>query len=395
MTYRILDCCRLCEHPVLIPYLDLGEQPLANGLLQTADEPFERYPLALCYCERCRLSQLSVVVEPKLMFTDYRWRSGISKSWQEHCKQLVKDLARMGNFDGATIIDIGSNDGTLLAEFDRRYVNVKTVGVDPSPIDAHLYKNVMIKGMWGQSAAKTIRETEGPASIITATNVLAHIDDLHGFIQAVTYAMADEGIFVVEVPSQASLLINLLFDTVYHEHLSYFGLVQLRWLLAKHGLWIVSVLPIDSQGGSLSVMAIKSDEKVIDPQFIDEIPIDKYHKFQQYVDRHCKNFLNSLGRIRSSEYNVIGVGASAKATVFLNYLGLTQEDLYCVYDDNELKQGLFIPGTGIQVRKTWEGFSKHDALLLLSWNIAEELKAKFRGLGNPVIYRQGGKVVVE
>ncbi len=216
---KIISLCRSCKGSNLIPYLDLGITPLANGLIKPSDvsknEP--KFPLIVCYCKDCSLSQLSVVVNPEILFRDYFYMSSISNTFKTHCNTISLDLIEeMKLNDDDLIVDIASNDGCLLQEFKK--MKIKTLGIEPAVNLAKIANSSGIETLncfWDNETAMKIAREYGGAKVITAFNVFAHVDDVHSFIQNIKIALRDDGIFVIEVPYLVDFLEKHEFDTVY------------------------------------------------------------------------------------------------------------------------------------------------------------------------------------
>ena len=223
--YKKLLSCRICGSKKLSKYLNLGEMPLANSLIrpEKKDQKEPVFPLEVLFCENCSLSQLSIVVDPKILFWGYVYRSSISKTFQNHCRQMAVDLKKILKQDNPFILDIASNDGCLLKEFKKE--GYKVVGVEPATNLAEIaIKNGIhtISSFWNDKTASKIVKELGKPEVITATNVLAHVDDINSFVNSLKIILNDDNFFVMEVPTVANIIEKNEFDTIYNEQLSYF-----------------------------------------------------------------------------------------------------------------------------------------------------------------------------
>lgn len=397
MDYKFVTECRICGSSNLRKYLDLGNQPLANNLVEGLSA--KKYPLQVLFCEKCSLSQLSIVVSPKILYKDYPYRSSISQTFKEHCKDMA--LIIKGLFKDAPgnplVVDIASNDGCLLEQF--RTQGYYTMGVEPCK---ELAKEAAKKDI------NTINEffseklvSRIPAcDVITATNVLAHIDDIKGFIKACKKLLRafSKGILVIEVPYIYNLISNNQFDTIYHEHLSYFSFKPLKELFSSLGIPIFRVEQYPIHGGSLRIYASQydRDEESSVRNLLDFEKKNKVHDFRTYksyakkVEYLREHFVNLLEDLKSKNKKVMGYGASAKGISLLNYCGLDDSHMSAIVDDTIQKQGKRTPGSGIPIvnRDNFDT-NKPDYIALLSWNFSNELKANTRSHK-----ARGGKYII-
>lgn len=385
MDYKRIEKCRVCGSKRLIKYLDLGMMPLVNALEPRFDSVSIKYPLEVLLCESCSLSQLSIVVEPNILYSNYPYRSSISSTFTEHCRVLGEILFEMFKHHGSsrekpTVLDIASNDCCLLKEF--RKIGFLINGVEPS---TNLVPEVdelipVVNAFWSEKLAKSYTYA---MDFITATNVFAHVDDLDDFVLGVKEALTDKGMFVVEVPYLKDMLICGTFDTIYHEHLSYFTFRAMKTILEKHGLNVFLVEQVSIHGGSLRVYASKHPY-LVDKSVGDLIRFENlmgygrpesYSKFVEDVEDNKDMLVKLMRAIRGKR--VVAYGASAKGVVLLNYCGLTKDDVEVIVDDTPDKQGKFSPGTIIQIVSP-EILEKRppDFILMLAWNFFDEIYKK-------------------
>lgn len=372
MVTRI-TVCRLCGSPDLWEFFTLGDQPLANDLV-SADRLAgvdERFPLTVVRCDKCGHVQLLHTVSPDRLFSDYRFQSGISAGWHQHCAEFA--AAQTQRRGPGFVIDIGSNDGTLLTKFqDRRW---RVLGIEPA---ANLARTAPVRTLsiaWTMALADKIRHGDGPADLIIAQNVLGHVNDPVEFLRAAKHAVAPTGCLVVEVPDLRRLLAMLAFDTIYHEHLSYWSVGTIQRAAARAELQVVDCVFLPIHGGSLRV-TLRPDH-VIGMSWIGDTDLgtsEPFLTFQSRVDEH----LHELRKLWADATPPIwGYGASAKATVMLNALGLAPER---IVDDAPSKQGLYVPGVRIPITGP-AGIETAQTLVLFSWNWAEDLKRRARDAG--------------
>lgn len=359
--------------------------PLVNALESRFDAVSTKYPLEVLLCESCSLSQLSIVVDPKVLYANYPYRSSISSTFKKHCRHLGEKLYTMFQQHGSsrpkpTVLDIASNDCCLLREF--RDVGFIINGVEPS---TNLVPEVdqlipVVNDFWSEKLAKSFTYS---MDFITATNVFAHVDDIHDFVMGVSEALTDKGMFVVEVPYIKDMIVCGTFDTIYHEHLSYFTFRAMKTILENHGLNVFMVEQVSIHGGSLRVYASKypypEDKSVSDLLRFENLMgfgrPESYVSFVEQVEDNKARIIKLMNAIKGRR--VAAYGASAKGVVLLNYCGLTKDDVQVIIDDTPDKQGRFSPGTGIQIlSSTLIEKNPPDFILMLAWNFFDEIYRK-------------------
>ncbi|ATZ61221.2 MAG: class I SAM-dependent methyltransferase [Methanosarcinales archaeon Met12] len=389
--------CRVCGSEKLHKFLSLGPTPLANSFLREnqleAVEPY--YPLDVYFCSNCYLVQLLDVVSPEVLFKEYAYVTGASKPMQAHFTGLVEDVIQ--NFkisEDGLIVDIGSNDGTLLQCFSK--LGLQTLGIEPASNIARLAEAKgfrTVNEFFSEKCAVKIHEEHGNADVILATNVFAHTDDLEGFVRGIKYLLADNGTFVIEVPYLLNLLNNLEFDTIYHEHLSYFAVYPLIYLFRKFNMEVVPV-----HGGSIRVFVQKAakqqSQRVTALLLIEqEAKLDSlktYTKFGEEVYSLKEKLVKLLKALKNEGVRITGYGATAKGNTLLNYCKIGTDILDYISDTTPFKQGCYTPGMHIPVFPEEEFHEDPpDYSLLLAWNYANEILQKERK------YRQnGGKFIL-
>jgi novobiocin biosynthesis protein NovU/D-mycarose 3-C-methyltransferase len=406
---RPVTACRVCHSSDLALVLDLGAVPLANALLTRADlasvqgggpaEP--RFPLSLLLCERCGHVGLSVVVDPILMFQKYPYVTGTSPTMRAHFAALATSVhARLPPAE-RFVVEIGSNDGTLLAamqECGARGAPVRVLGVDPANNIASLARArgvPTVAEIFSNSLAKTIRAEQGGAGAFLGNNVVAHIDDLADLISGARTVLHEDGLFVFEVPHVLSLFERVEFDTIYHEHLSYFSLACLSRWLADAGMPVFDVEEQTVHGGTLRVWASPNARRQAEsPDGTGRVNAvlmrehaagiaraDTWKDFATKVDvvRRELPALLADRRTRLSR-RVGGYGAAAKGSTMLCTSGVDSDALAYVVDRNPLKQGMYTPGTHIEIVGPERlETDPVDDLLVLAWNLVDEIVTSLPG----------------
>lgn len=372
----------------LLPYLDLGLLPLSNNLAESVEDNIhnEKYPLQVLLCENCGLSQLNIVVDPEILFSHYVYRSSINKGYVDHCRQMaisLKDKYHLS--DKSFVIDIAGNDGALLREF-KDEIGCQVLNVDPA---TNLYEICELSGVrmfckfWGIDAVNHIAANwHQKADIITATNVFAHVDNVHEFIEAAKIVLAPTGKLVLEFPYLIDFIDNGEFDTIYFEHLSYFSIGPLRRLVEKCGLNIESVIKQPIHGGSVRVIIGNDDPDDSVQQFINleafYRDIDVYKDFEYNVSKTIEDFRINL---RSLPGRVAAFAASAKGNTLLNCVGDCSRIEYII-DQTPEKIGKYSPGVKLPIVDIDHMVNNEpDYLIILSWNFATEIITKCRDAG--------------
>ena len=393
---RVHGRCRVCGGTGLVRYLDLGVTPLANSYLSPEQlaKPEPVAELALQICDACGLSQLTRVVDRDLMFRNYLYVSSTTQTFRDHCAELAATAMRVGGAAaGDWALDIASNDGLLLSCFSG--LGMRVFGVDPA---RNLATEATARGIptipeyWSPAVARDAVARHGRPRVVTATNVLAHVDDVHEFIQAVGLALAPQGILVIEVPYVLDFIRRNEFDTAYHEHLSYFGLHPLAELMRMHGLVIFDVERFaEIHGGTIRVFACRVGERTPSDRMIAMLDherefgitnTDVYLGFGERVRANMAQLSDLIERFRSEGRRIWAYGASAKGNTLMNFSGTTAEAVPVVVDDNPKKWGLYTPGAHMKIVGPNElAHGAVDHLLLLAWNFEREIVQRSRAAG--------------
>lgn len=379
--------CLACDGDGVETFLDLGETALANRFL-TADEldrPEPRFPLRVGFCRACGHVQLTERVPPESMFSDYLYVSSASETLKSHFAELSRTLVdRHGLGGGDLVLDIGCNDASLLASFDR--LGVRTLGVDPAANLADLAAPAGIDrfvGFFGETTARRIAGRWGRAALVTATNTFPHIPEPGDFLAGLDAVLAPEGAFVVEAHYLGDLVEQLAFDTVYHEHVSYWALGPMVRLFERHGFQVVRAERLRLHHGQLRVTVRRAGAGRPDAsvetllRWEREQKLDRwdtYRGFAEHVRRLKAEIQATLVGIRSAGKRVAGYGAPAKGSTLLEYVGVGPDLLDYIVDRSPLKQGRYTPGSHIPIIPPERLIEdRPDYVLLLAWNFVDEV----------------------
>jgi len=380
--------CRGCGGNDLQSLLDLGRSPIANQFLTSPDEEDPTFPLHVMVCMKCAFVQLDAEAERKKVFSnEYVYLSSYSKSWLLHSENYYRMIARRLSLDSdSLVVEIASNDGYLLKFFNEDGIPV--LGVEPVNTIAEFAQKMLgietIPEFFGTELAKVIASKYPKPNLIIANNVLAHVPNIHDFIEGFSILMSETTIATFEFPHVSNLIKEKQFDTIYHEHYSYLGLTPLVPIFAKHGLHIIDVEKLPTHGGSLRVFVSKKESryeissslaKILMEEKLNDVrnPVS-INKFASDVVQIKDEFIMAIKEIKSKGKSIAAYGAAAKGNTFLNYTGIGKEYIDYVVDLNPTKQGKYLPGTKIPV--VGEEYLKNtqpDVILILPWNIDHEI----------------------
>ena len=392
LKYYKFDC-RSCGNNKLKRVISLGYQPLANNLLKDKNERIDLYPLEVNYCEKCHNCQLSVSVDPKLMFSNYLYTSSTSEVFRNHfinaAKKYVKDFKLSPN--KSYIIDIGSNDGVALKPFkDLKFKNL--LGVEPAKNLAKLANREKIKTFNGFLELKNLKKIKKNADLILASNVFAHSDKLKEMTICMKRLLNKNGTIVIEVQYLLNTLQDLTFDNIYHEHYNYWSLTSLVNFFNQFDLTIFKAERITTHGGSIRVYlknnSVKIEKSV--KNLLREEETFGIKKFQTYKNFAKKvyeiksNVIKNLNKLKKDKKKIVGYGSPAKATTALNFFGITDQIDYII-EDNKLKHGKFIPGVKIPIYSKNKIKDKIPSILVLAWNFFEDIKKNNSEISNNFI----------
>jgi hypothetical protein len=402
--YSRRTSCRICDGKNLELFLSLGEQPLANGFLNSPDDfqGEKKYRLDVYRCKECSLVQLLDVISPEILFREYLYVTGPSETMARHNRRYAKGVvSELGLDEDDLVIEVASNDGSLLSCL--REQGVRTLGIEPARnIAAVACERGIdtIDEFFNFELAANIRSAHGVASAVVANNVLAHVDEPRNFLLGCR-ELINEGFIITEFPYLGELLEKQEYDTVYHEHLCYFSLMALIRLYQEVGLTITQVKKTSVHGGSIRVYATRKSESwphhardVLD--MAEQERQLGYHTSRPYeaLSRAVRSNRNALLKLLTNlknEGNLIAAyGASAKGNTLLNYCGINTKHIDYIVDQNPLKVGLYTPGTHIPVMpvSTLES-ERPNYILILAWNYAEEIME-----GQSEFTNTGGKFIL-
>ena len=381
--------CRGCSAELLLTFLDLGSSPIANDLIPheklNSSEVF--YPLRVMTCIQCALVQLPEVATRESLFrSDYVYFSSYSSSWLEHSRNYVSKMTQLLDLgEEDLVVEVASNDGYLLQYFAEQ--GIQTLGIEPSSGVAGVAIEKGIKTIvdfFGTDIATKLAAQKKP-KLLLGNNVLAHVPDLHDFINAFSVLVADQGLITFEFPHLTNLIRNNQFDTIYHEHYSYLSVTSLVPLFASHGLRIVDVENLNTHGGSIRVYVVKTESvwetsSTVAAMLLKEAQTDprdnSIWKLLQEKTLLVKiDLLAELIDCKKDGLKVAAYGAAAKGNTLLNYCGIDSDLIDYVVDLNPHKQGSYLPGSRIPIVGL-DHLTENtpDILLVLPWNLADEIK---------------------
>ena len=384
--------------------LDLGEQPPSDAFVENIKSISQeiKFPLRLGLCNDCFFVQLLDIVDKELLFKHYPYMTSASKPIVEHFKKYANEIYNdyLISKNEPTVLEIASNDGSMLLEFKK--LGTKVIGIEPAENIAKIANEsgILTKNSFFSSAlAKEISKTEN-ISVVVANNVVAHVGDLHDFMEGIKILIKENGIFVFEVPYLNDLIQKLEFDTIYHEHLSYFALSPIINLVHQFGLEVFDIKKQSVHGGTIRVFITKKGnilQKNSVQNFLDEehqYGLDKiltYEKFAQNVIDLKSDLIESIVKLKKEKKSLIGYGASAKGTVLLNYCNIDHTILDFIVDTTPLKQGKLTPGTHIPILppNAMESKGDGDLVLLLIWNYKDAILEKEK-----LFRSKGGKFLI-
>ena len=395
--------CRFCGNKLTHTFVDLGVSPLSNSYVNYDKLDFGEVflPLKANVCDDCLLVQLDEYESPEGIFSDYSYLSSYSDSWLQHAKNYVEKVTdEFGLDENSKVIELASNDGYLLQYFKQK--NIPCLGIEPAANVAEIAKNKGIETIvdfFGKELAMKLKIQGIQADLIAANNVLAHVPDLNSFVAGMDILLKDNGVVTVEFPYLLNLIDYNQFDTIYHEHFSYFSFYTVSKVFAAHNMKLFKVEQLKTHGGSLRIYAChKVDSREID-ESVNKLlayeaergadKVDFYLNFKNKVETIKCNALKFLIEAKAAGKTVCGYGAPAKGNTLLNYCGIGPEFIQYTVDKNPLKQNTYLPGTRIPVYspdKLME--TKPDYLVILPWNIKDEIIAQEKGISE-----WGGKFV--
>ena len=386
--------CRSCGSNKLKRVVSLGYQPLANNLLKKIDEKDELYPLEMNYCSNCHNCQLSVVVDPKKMFSNYLYLSSTSKTFRDHFNKAAKKYINEFKLspNKSYIVDIGSNDGVALKPFkDLKFK--KILGIEPAKNLAKKANKEKIKTFNGFLDKKNLKKIKKNADIVLASNVFAHSDELKLMAECMLKLVKKEGTIIIEIQYLLNTLKDLTFDNIYHEHYNYWSLTSLVTFFNKFDAKIYKAEKINTHGGSLRIYVKRSKKTKIEKSVKEILKeeenfgIKNYKTYQNFAKKVYEirdNVRKNISELKKNNKKIIGYGSPAKATTALNFFGISNE-IECIIEDNKLKQGKFLPGMKIPIKSKSSLKTKPDCALVLAWNFYKEIKERNKDLAHQFI----------
>lgn len=363
---KFYNICRCCGNNFLVPWISLPLSPVANALF--TEPNYDRYSLDLRYCPDCGHLQLQAAPDPDSVFSEYRYKSGVSGSFQKHFSAYVNDVNSQHKNPGS-ILEIGSNDGYLLSKF--KDLGWHVIGVEPSEylVEEHESKGVPVITDFFNTKLVKENHWENKFDVICANNVLAHIPDMFDVIKGIERALVPEGCLVVECGDQSGIISGQFLDNVYHEHIDYYSPYSFSILLSRVGLVVEKVETINTHGISFRITARKTSGY----SNIEYQPIDMRKTALELANKVNNRTVDMFKMIDNRPF--IAYGAAAKAVTALYTLGLVNENLIGVVDDNELKQNCYFPGTNILITSPAK-MDKTALVVITAWNVYEDIKRK-------------------
>ena len=397
--------CLFCGTPLTHTFVDLGKSPLCESYLSAEQldqmEPF--YPLHVYVCAECYLVQLKEYVSGEEIFTEYAYFSSYSDSWLAHARRYTEQMIeQFGLTANSHVVEVASNDGYLLQYFVER--GIPALGVEPA---ANVAKVAVARGVptlvkfFGRATARELVAEGKQADLLLGNNVLAQVPDLNDFVAGLKIALAPAGVITIEFPHLMQLVANNQFDTIYHEHFSYFSWLSAERIFAAHGLVLFDVEELPTHGGSLRIYARHDDDatkpiteraRELRQREVDAglLSLDYYRSFALQVEKIKRDLLEFLIEAKRAGKRVVGYGAPGKGNTLLNYCGIRTDFLDFTVDRSPYKQGKFLPGTQIPIRHPDAIREvRPDYVLILPWNLRDEIAAQLA-----YVREWGGRLVV-
>jgi SAM-dependent methyltransferase len=390
-----VECCQICGHAPLTHVLSLGYMPPVNQMVPIGEPPRQQpwFPTDLLHCSSCELVQLGLAVDPVIIFPpEYPYTSGTTKLLRDNFAELYSEASAMLALSPADlVVDIGSNDGTLLANF--KAGGHRVLGIEPTDVGKIAASRGIptVQRYFTPAVAAELRGEHGAARVVTAANCFAHIEDVHAIVEGILDLLAPDGVFISESHYLIGLMQRLQYDTVYHEHLRYYSLTSLAHLLQLHGLEVFHARAIPTHGGSIRVYAARrgaremreSVASMLASEPRGESMLARLDAFRREVMLSKLRLLSMLRELKEAGARICGISAPSRASTLVNYVGLDEAIIdYVCEIAGSLKIGKYMPGTSIPVVEESRLFADQpDCAIVFSWHIADELAPKLRAKG--------------
>lgn len=382
--------CRVCDSTHLEMVIDLGEQPWCNHFLKKEEvgkEPF--YPLRVLFCHDCHTSQLDFTVKKEIMFGDHTYLSGTTKSLSEHFRNIANevDTKFFAHAKQKSVLDIGSNDGTQLKHFQA--LGYEVLGVESSKTTARIANDAGVPTLNAFFNQQTMANIGKQFDVFNASGVFFHLEELHSVCEAIKQGLKQDGVFVVQFLYMKSIMENLAFDQIYHEHLLYYTLETIEVLLNRHGLSMFDAYLAPIHGGSIigyishqgarepskQLLAMREEERISGCN-----TIEAYREFDLRIKQMKQDNLNYLKAAKAAGKRIYGFGAPVKGNTMLNYFGVGPDLIESLVEKNELRRGLYSPGMHIPLLIEDEVTDLPDIYYVLAWNFKKEILANNQAL---------------
>lgn len=385
-----IKVCRSCGSAELLPFLDLGAQPLANALLAEGDlsAPEQTYPIVVVLCRSCTLVQITETVPPEVLFREYIYFSSFSDTMLRHARESAERLIRERSLGrDSLVVEIASNDGYMLKNFVQ--ADIPVLGIEPARNIAVVARERGIETVdefFSAALASSLVASGRRADLMLANNVMAHVPDINDIVAGISQLLAPDGAFVMETPYVRDMIENIEFDTMYHEHVFCHSLTALEHLFQRHGLAAADVEWIAIHGGTIRVTVAHAGREGERNRVSEMLQREAdwgvgepatYHDFADRVARLRSDLVALLDRLRSEGMRVAGYGAAAKGSTLLNYMGIGLDHLDYVVDRSTYKQGRYLPGSHLPIHRPGHLLEdRPDYVLLLAWNLADEVMSQ-------------------
>jgi len=390
MNFIKIEKCRICGSRQLERILSFGEHPPANALQDSNGENEERFPLTLAFCKKCRLVQILETVNKRLLFNQYFWVTGTSSTAREFANTFFEYTQRVTTLtEDALVIEVASNDGTFLQPFVEK--GYKAIGVDSASNIVQIAKEKginTINAFWDRAVGEELILEHGRAKLVFARNVIPHVSDLHSVIDGIRCCLDDDGVGAIEFHYVGHILQDLQYDSIYHEHLCYFSIKTIKHLLKMHGFYLFHIDSSPISGGAYIVYFRKNERQITETciklmEIENQTRVNELNAWKEFGSRCKKHREISMDLVDLfAEKTVLGFGASARSSTYLNFCGFNSSNIISIIDNNPLKMHKYTPGSSIRIVPFEEGLGMNpDLIFVLAWNFREEILRNCRGMG--------------